>query len=72
MNLRDAQAICRKQGFTLKHAVEWGEYIVKESGARDDAPGSYHTNDIDDAVGTMWAMVGERRAAAVRRIAAEG
>jgi len=50
MTLAEAKAQVRAFGFSLK-SIEPGEYVLTPWGEREGAR-SYHTNDLEDAVGT--------------------
>lgn len=54
--LVEAQKQFAAQGITIKHSVEWEEYIVKPKGEKDDCDISYHTDDLDDAISNAAVM----------------
>ena len=56
MTLKQAQEEVRGLGFVLVHDREWGQYIVKPPGQKEDDGSWYYANDLDDAVGTAKSM----------------
>lgn len=60
MTFAEARRRVAALGFTLKRDTEWQEYQVYPRGDPDH-PASYHTDDLEDAVGAAEAMAGAPR-----------
>lgn len=57
LTIKEAAAVVRPLGLTLRHNAEWGEYQVYPKGQGMDAPNSYGTSDLEDALRTALCMV---------------
>ena len=53
---KEAAAIGRKLGITIRWNNEWGEFYVYPAGTGKDHPSAYFTSCVEDAVNTATEM----------------
>jgi len=70
LNRKEAAAIARGVGLTLRWNAEWGEYQLYPKGVGVESPDAYFTNCLEDALCTARFMVEDKTTEAYVRLEA--